>query len=208
MKRWDKRFLSSTRGRVVQLLRQGEATVNELATALELTDNAVRAHLTTLERDGLVQQRGQRAAARKPERLYVLTADAEQLFPKAYHLILNLLLDVLNEKLPAEDIEQTLQEVGHKLAALQKYDTGAEDTLPARLAVALDVLKGLGGLAELKEVDGKYMICGKSCPLAALVGRHPNVCAVAEAMLSELLEATVVEKCDRGETPRCTFEVG
>ena len=51
----DQRFLESTRGRIVTLLRGSPRTVKELATGLELTDNAVRAHLTTLERDGLVQ---------------------------------------------------------------------------------------------------------------------------------------------------------
>ena len=51
----DERFFASTRGRVTTLLRQGDRTVEELAQALGLTDNAVRAHLVTLERDGLVR---------------------------------------------------------------------------------------------------------------------------------------------------------
>jgi DeoR family suf operon transcriptional repressor len=69
---WSKRFLSSTRGQVVKLLRRGEATVNELAEALSLTDNAVRSHLSGLERDGLVHQSGKRTVTRKPEALYSL----------------------------------------------------------------------------------------------------------------------------------------
>ena len=58
--RWDKRFWSSTRGRIVLLLRRGSRTVHELAVALGLTDNAVRTHLTALERDGLVAPSGTR----------------------------------------------------------------------------------------------------------------------------------------------------
>src|SRR5207249_6425780 len=58
--RWDERFFASTRGRIVQLLRRATSTVDELAEALGLTDNAVRAHLAILERDGLVQQKGVR----------------------------------------------------------------------------------------------------------------------------------------------------
>ena len=43
---WNQRFFASTRGQVVALLRQGHATVEELATALELTDDeGVRALL-------------------------------------------------------------------------------------------------------------------------------------------------------------------
>ncbi len=77
----DQRFLESTRGRIVRLLRGSSRTVEELATQLELTDNAVRAHLTTLERDGLVRQSGVRRGARKPHFTYSLTPEAEKLFP-------------------------------------------------------------------------------------------------------------------------------
>lgn len=52
----DERFFASTRGQVVTLLRRGSRTVDELAGTLGLTDNAVRAHLAGLERDGLVTQ--------------------------------------------------------------------------------------------------------------------------------------------------------
>ena len=53
---WQKRLLESTRGQILELLRTKVRTVNELADALRLTDNAVRAHLLSLERDGLVSQ--------------------------------------------------------------------------------------------------------------------------------------------------------
>jgi predicted ArsR family transcriptional regulator len=52
--RWRVRFLDSTRGQILALLRVESCTVNELAAALKLTDNAVRAHLISLERDGLI----------------------------------------------------------------------------------------------------------------------------------------------------------
>ena len=51
LKRWDQRFFESTRGRVVARLRRRRHTVEELAQELELTDNAIRAHLATLERE-------------------------------------------------------------------------------------------------------------------------------------------------------------
>src|SRR5215210_9438667 len=86
--RWDKRFFASTRGRIVALLRRASRTVDELAAALDLTDNAVRAHLATLERDGLVEQRGVRRGRGKPAYAYDLTSEAEALFPKAYEPVL------------------------------------------------------------------------------------------------------------------------
>lgn len=207
MKRWGKRFLSSTRGQVVQLLRRGEATVNDLAEVLDLTDNAVRAHLTTLERDGLLRQAGKRPGVRKPEILYALTPEAEQLFPKAYHLLLNQLLTVLRERLPLGDVEEILREVGQGLAAGPASLSLKEKGVRERAEKALETLERLGGLAELQETGDGLTIRGYSCPLAASVREHPEVCQLAEALLSEIIGVPVRETCDRKGTPRCRFQI-
>ncbi|HEX8097970.1 MAG TPA: helix-turn-helix domain-containing protein, partial [Pyrinomonadaceae bacterium] len=115
--KFDRRFFESTRGRVVTLLRGATCSVEELAGRLDLTDNAVRAHLLTLERDGLVRQTGVRRGARKPHFTYSLTQEAERLFPKAYDLLLNQLIAVLKCRLSQEEIDNVLREVGRSLAA-------------------------------------------------------------------------------------------
>src|ERR1044072_7483243 len=104
----DKRFFESTRGRIVALLRGTTKTVNELAEELELTDNAVRGHLLTLERDGLIKQSGIQRGIRKPHFAYQLTQEAEQLFPKAYDALLNLLISVLKGRLTPLDLDEGL----------------------------------------------------------------------------------------------------
>src|SRR6188474_2128713 len=103
--RMDKRFFDSTRGRIVTLLRGTRKTVNELAEELELTDNAVRAHLLSLERDGLIKQSGIQRGTRKPHCAYELTDEAEHLFPKAYDALLNQLIGVLKARLTPSALE-------------------------------------------------------------------------------------------------------
>jgi predicted ArsR family transcriptional regulator len=61
----NQRFFASTRGQIVILLRREGRTVDELAQILNLTDNAIRAHLMTLERDGIIQQRGTRRSGQQ-----------------------------------------------------------------------------------------------------------------------------------------------
>src|SRR3712207_3855961 len=110
--KFDKRFFESTRGRIVTLLRASACTVDDLASQLELTDNAVRAHLLTLERDGLVRQSGLRRGPRKPHFTYALTTEADKLFPKAYDALLNQLIAVLKNRMEPDEIEEVLREVG------------------------------------------------------------------------------------------------
>ena len=76
---WRERLFKSTRGKILELLRTRERTVNELADALRLTDNAVRAHLASLERDRLVVLSGMKPGIRKPHTTYSLGPEAEHL---------------------------------------------------------------------------------------------------------------------------------
>src|SRR5687767_7553570 len=97
LKTGEKRFLETTRGQLVTLLRRGAQPVDALARSLGLTPNAVRAHLLTLERDGLVRQRGTRrgAGAGKPAILFELHPDAETMMSRAYAPVLRALLEEL-----------------------------------------------------------------------------------------------------------------
>jgi predicted ArsR family transcriptional regulator len=203
----DEKFFESTRGRIVTLLRRSGRTVEDLARALDLTDNGVRAHLAILERDGIVRQRGsvrRSSGGGKPAYIYELTQEAEDLFPKAYEPVLRRLLDVLSNQLGPEEAEALLRSVGRRLA--EEHSTRA-DGAHARLEVAVDVLNELGGLAELEERDGAVVIRGYSCPLAGVTPDHPEVCRMAETLIAELAGVPVHERCDRGERPRCCFEI-
>ena len=82
-----------------------------------------------------------------------------------------LMLDILAERLPPEALDDLLRDMGHRLAAKQPVPVG---DLRARVEDAVGVLGELGGLAEVEERDGGYVILGRSCPLAA-AGGAPRV---------------------------------
>jgi predicted ArsR family transcriptional regulator len=203
----DERFFESTRGQIVTLLRRSGRTVEDLARALDLTDNGVRAHLAILERDGIVRQRGsvrRSSGGGKPAYIYELTEEAEDLFPKAYEPVLSRLLDVLSNRVGSEESEELLKSVGRRLA--EEHSVGTNDA-HARLESAVEIFNELGGLAELEERDGALVIRGYSCPLAGVTPEHPEVCRMAETLITDLAGVPVYEHCDRGERPRCCFEV-
>lgn len=202
----DKRFFDSTRGRIVSLLRGSTKTVNELANELGLTDNAVRAHLLSLERDGLIKQSGIQRGTRKPHFAYELTTEAELLFPKAYDALLNQLITTLKGRFTPAELENFLREVGRSLAGAQDLSVENGD-MDHRLRMGLAALEAIGGSARVEKNEGKCVIRSEGCPLAAAVNEHPEVCRLAETLLSEIIGTEVQERCDREGSPRCRFEI-
>ena len=201
---WNQRFFTSTRGRILTLLRREKRTVDDLADELTLTDNAVRAHLTTLERDGFVRQQGARRGSGKPAFVYELAPEAENLFPKSYGQVLNELLQVLEERVNKAELEEMLRIVGRRIAAKWNIPEG---DLRVRLEAAVEVLNEMGGMAELEQENDTYCIRSYSCPLAAAVPGHPEVCSLGGTLLTELVGVPIHEQCECGERPQCRFVV-
>ena len=203
---WRERLFKSTRGKILNLLQERECTVNELAEQLHLTDNAVRAHLASLERDRLVSQSGFKSGVRKPHTTYALGPEAEQIFPKAYGRLVSLLMSIFSRKMRPRDLRTGMRAAGRKVA--QEYLGGLRGkTRQQRIDVALGILKELGGAASFREEDGKRVIYGNDCPIAAATANHPEACLLAESLLTEIIGSPVKEHCIRGPAPACRFEV-
>ncbi len=204
--RISKRFRETTRGQVVGLLRRGARTVEELAQSLGVTDNAIRAHLTALERDGLVRQSGVRRSpgAGKPAAVYELAPDVEVGLSHAYAPVLVALLEELSEQLPPERTEALLRAVGRRLAAgVPKREGTAE----ARARAAVALLNELGGDASLETEGGALVVRGSGCPLSAAVARRAETCGAVQSLLSEVIGSPVTQCCEGGARPRCCFRV-
>lgn len=199
-------FFDSTRGRIVGLVRRGVGTVEELAKELQVTDNAIRAHLATLERDKLVERRGTQPGSRKPHFAYVLSSEAEELFPKAYSTLFNQLLAVLKRQLAPEQLEMVLREVARSLAEGNK--PSKNESTKNRVQRALAAMESMGGAPNLIDENGKQSVTSvSSCPFDTAVAMHPEVCRLAEIFLSEVTGLELREHCRKGEQPKCSFEL-
>jgi predicted ArsR family transcriptional regulator len=191
---------------LVGLLRRATLTVEEMAKALGITDNAVRAQLASLERDGLVRQSGIRRGAGKPSFSYTLTAEFEPVLSRAYLPLLVRLIRELGRQMPGDRLVEILRDVGQQWA--REFPTPSGDRR-TRAEAASALLNELGGVTEVEQRSDALYVRGYSCPLALLVRENPGVCQAIEALLAQLLGVPVREQCDRGgERMRCCFEVG
>ena len=195
----------NTRNRLIALLRRSPQTVEELAAALGVTDNAVRAQLSSLERDGVVRQHGLRRGSGKPSFSYALRPDFEPTLSRAYIPMLARVLRGMRDQLSAGQIADLLNKVGQDWARELPRVSG---DLDSKVAAASDLLNELGGVTDIEHTDGCLVIRGYSCPLALAVRENRGVCVAVQALLSEYIGENVLEHCDReGERVHCRFEV-
>ena len=205
MRWWDRHFGSSTRGRVVALLRRGARTVEELAAELGLTDNAVRAQLATLERDGVVAQAGIRreGSVGKPATLFAIAPASDTHFSAAYAPTLAVLLAELGQRLGAAELRAILRNAGRRLAP-----ESSAKTFPGRVAGAAALLAELGADADLVTTDEGYEIRSHGCPLSQAVNANPQTCRILEQLIAEMTGGKAHEHCDRtSNRPKCAFAV-
>jgi predicted ArsR family transcriptional regulator len=200
---WQRQFGKSTRGRVVALLRRGDRSVEELAQALGLTDNAVRAQLTLLEREGVVRSVGIRrdGTVGKPATLYGVAPDASALFSSAYAPLLSAVLAELGERMAPRQLDTVLRSAGRRLAPALPAGSTFDDR--ARASAAF--LAALGADADLVQTSDGYEIRGHGCVLSDAVVSCPATCNAIEELLSEVTGTTVRERCDRAHQPHCRF---
>src|SRR5207248_6584670 len=133
----------------VRLLCTAGRTVSELAAKLGLTDNAVRAQLATLERDGWARQSGLRAGPRKPNFSYELTPEGHKLFPKFEGPVLAELLGVLSRELEPRKLRSLLGRVADRLVPGEGRLAGQKDPR-ARLKAVASLLDESGIPVELE----------------------------------------------------------
>jgi predicted ArsR family transcriptional regulator len=179
--------------------------VDELAGELGVTDNAVRAQLVALERDGIVRPEGLRRGGGKPSTAYGLAPDFEPALSRAYVRLLLQLLRELGDRMPAAELRELMGAVGRRWAAEIPRAPG---DLRARADAAAAFLTELGAIVEMQEDDGAIILRGASCPLGVVVRERPQLCGAFESLLSEVVGGRVRERCERtGDRARCCFEI-
>jgi predicted ArsR family transcriptional regulator len=195
---------TGSRERIVRLLLRRKDTIEALAKDLGVTQNAVRAQIALLQREGIVEIQGAVKGTRRPAAVYGLRPGADIHFSKAYPVILSHLVRVLAQKLDQTEFRTVMRELGQQLAGSVPRLAGNPRE---RIRSALKFLKILGSTAEMTEEKGKIVISSYGCPIAEAVTADVRSCIAMEALLKDLTGLPVTERCSHGEHPSCRFEI-
>jgi predicted ArsR family transcriptional regulator len=159
-------------------------TVDELTGALSVSRNAVRQHLTALERDGVVGRGRTQPTGGRPEQVYVITEKGQELFPRQYSWFSEMLIDALRATLGEEGSGTRMAEMGRSVGA------GIAQRLPEsarreeRVAAAADAMGTLGYEAKVVGTADTLDIEAQNCVFHQLAMKYPEICRFDLALLS------------------------
>ncbi|MBI4319590.1 MAG: helix-turn-helix domain-containing protein [Chloroflexi bacterium] len=200
--------MQTTRQEILDILKRKErASVDELAKLLKLTSMCIRQHLSILERDDLVASREERQRLGRPKRVYSLTDEAEHLFPKSYHLLLDLILEEIERLDGREKLVLIFQRLAERMAKVHR-DELSEKPLAQRVAKVAQILTDGGSLAEWEKCDGGYVLREHNCRYYHTALKHRSICSLELVFLRHLLGTDVeLVECLLESGPRCTYLV-
>lgn len=199
---------ASTRHMVLTRLKtSGPLTVGELAGHLGITEMAVRRHLNTLERDGLVGSELVRQPMGRPSYVYSVTDDAEFMFPNNYHGLTLDLLEELEAVSKQEDLVGRLFDRRKEKLVSRYKDRIGPDDIEGKVKALAKLQNENGYMATWSQDDGGgYMIDEFNCPIAQVANRYHHACDSELRLFQELLDAQVERvECLAKDGKRCRY---
>lgn len=202
----------TTRQAIVSLLKtRGAQHTGDLAQALGITEMGVRRHLSSLEREGFIEQRAVRQPMGRPVHMFQLTPQAEQLFPSNYN---RLALDLLDELARDEHTTGLINKLfeARRNKMLDSYQVRMEGkSLPERAAELAAIQDASGYMARLEAgAEDEMLLHEHHCPIAQVAGRYQHACRCELELFQSLLGAeAAVERteCLAKGGGKCTYRI-
>jgi predicted ArsR family transcriptional regulator len=198
----------STRMEVLELLRRnGPCSAETVASDLDVTPNAVRQHLTNLERDGFVVSRPERGGRGRPALLFELTERADAVFPKRYGQLATMVLREVEESGGPEALDDIFAKVAARHARAIEHDLEGLD-FDEKLSRVVTWIGRAGTLAEQSETPEGAKVTIHNCPFRNTALKFPQVCTITQQLISQLLGAAVSQADSiHRRDPYCSFVV-
>jgi predicted ArsR family transcriptional regulator len=176
---------------------RGDATVEQVAEDLDITESGARQHLRALADDGLVglvevpRGAGERG---RPQHTYHVSELGDALFPKAYSALTNELLGYLEDEDPTTIARLFTRRRQHRIDAARAR-LARHRSLAARVEELAAILDGDGYLATAEQVDrNTFRVVEHNCAIAQIARRHGEACTSEIEFIRAVLPDTTVER--------------
>ncbi|HEY9822908.1 MAG TPA: iron-sulfur cluster biosynthesis transcriptional regulator SufR [Candidatus Sericytochromatia bacterium] len=193
----------STKQDILQyLLKQAQATAQELADALEVTPQAIRRHLKDLEAEELIEYKSTQVGMGRPQHVYHLSRKGRDRFPNRYEEFAVSLLDALTETLGQEQASSILRKQWQRKAKEYRDKVGS-GSVQERVAKLVELRQSEGYMAEwyaleqgklANGVSGQFILAEHNCAISNVAESFPSVCGHELEMFAAVLPDCTVER--------------
>ena len=193
----------STKQDILQyLLKQGQATAQQLAQALEISSQATRRHLNDLEAEELIEHQSVQNGMGRPQHVYQLTRQGKNRFPHRYGEFAVSFLDTLVETVGEEQVSALLRKQWQRKATEYRKRLGT-GSLQERVAKLVQLRREEGYMAEMYPVEAcdndakigeKIILAEHNCAISEVAESFPSVCGHELEMFAAILPECRVER--------------
>ena len=196
---------------ILKLLLENKAglSIDEIATALDISRNAVQQHFSGLERNGYIQAGVLNKTAGRPVRSFVLTEAGINCFPKQYAWFSELILTDLKDEMGSEAFQRYLHKLGSNLSQSLLPQFNGKQT-DERIEELLKVMDSLGFKTKkiTDAASNERIIEACNCIYHDLAQKHEEICEFDRALITSLLDKDIehVECMTKGGAV-CRFKI-
>jgi DeoR family transcriptional regulator, suf operon transcriptional repressor len=184
----------SRQNQILQLLLNAKSglSIDEMASRLEISRNALKQHLVILERDQLVQKHALHTTGGRPAQSYVLSDKGINHFPKQYSWFCNLILTDLKAEMGEAAFKGYMKKLGVNLAQSLKQEFSHKSQAD-KITALVTAMQSLGYHAQLDLTPTETTIVAFNCVYHDLAQQHPELCEFDHALMSTLLEKPIMQ---------------
>ena len=184
--------MQRTRRQILDCIKlKGPLGIDQLGNELGVMSVTIRAHISVLERDQLLQGSERRTGrAGRPSRVYSLTEHSQEVFPKGYDNLATAILDNVKKLHGDGLVVKVVEKIGEDLADGHS-ESMCEMDMDGKVKEAVRIMNLEGCIATWEKQEDDYVITAHNCPYLHVAESTPAVCGMEVAFLKKALGTPV-----------------
>ncbi len=180
---------------LLKLLRGSKPglSVDELSKGLEITRNAVRQHLTSLEAAGLIALGPTRpSGGGRPQQLYILTELGKEMSPRQYSWLAQLVVASVRREEGMENMSKRMNEIGANVAQQIRSQYPDLTTHQEKVEKLAEVMDQLGYNARNATLPGgEAVIEADNCVFHTMAKKDLEICHLDRGLMETFTDSKV-----------------
>ncbi|CAM4333045.1 decarboxylase [Bacillus manliponensis] len=175
----------TTKEEIIHIFKtKGEQTIAMLAEELQITEMAVRRHVSKLEKEELIASKMVRQQVGRPTYVYMLSEKGEDSFPKDYK---KFALDMLEDLQQFDVVNTMLKARTERIEKQLKRRMDRQESFVHKLQEVALLQEKNGYMVEI-ESDGEksFILHKQNCPLIDVAKQFPQLCEEEKQMYKRL----------------------